>query len=77
VSLLKTNRLRIIVDSASFERALTDKNAHATRLLTYFDSDPFDFLRSPLDTPHVALAQMPEYKLTRNENGFGSVSKPY
>jgi hypothetical protein len=77
VSLLKTNRLRIIVDSASFERALTDKNAHATRLLTYFDSDPFDFLRSPLDTHHVALAQMPEYKLTRNENGFGSVSKPY
>jgi len=70
VSLLKTSRLRIVVDSASFESALTDKNAHATRLLTYFDSGPFDFLRSPLDTHHVALAQIPKYKLTRNENGF-------
>jgi hypothetical protein len=67
--LTKQDKLRILIDSESFDRLLSEKNNVVEKLLEYSNATTFGFVRSPFDTEHIELASIAEIKQCYDENG--------
>lgn len=57
----KKGKLRILIDSRSLASLLTDGNREARNLLKYSTCEPFEFIRSPIDTDHEELKVVQYY----------------
>jgi len=70
--LKKGKKLKILIDSESFDSLLTKKDINAKTLLTYgymsSNNDILNFVRSPLNTKHKELNNISEFIKVYNEN---------
>jgi hypothetical protein len=65
----KQEKLVIMVDSRSFNDLLTNRNHAAKTILKYSTCDPFEFVRSPVDTDYTELNQVPAFIQRYDDNG--------
>jgi len=56
-------RIRVLIDSRTFDDLLTKQNRLAMAILRYRNSDELTFVRSPFETRHEELKAVMEYKL--------------
>ena len=66
--LSKKEKLKILIDSRSFDELLYNGDTNARTLLKYSTSEPFEFLRSPFETTDKDLKEIPTFIYDRNEN---------
>ena len=65
----KQQKLIILVDSRSLNDLLANQNHIANTILKYHPCEPFDFLRSPVDTDYLELKGLPVFIQQYDENG--------
>lgn len=61
-------KIGVYIDSITFEDSLNQDDRLASAILVHYDSEYLEFVRSPLDTAHEELKNIPEYELTLNGN---------
>jgi len=66
----KKDKLRILIDSRSFTSLLTDGSHEARNLLNYSICEPFEFIRSPIDTDHEELKAIQYYIERYDEKNY-------
>ena len=59
----KAKKIRIHLDSETFEKLISDSNRVAAAILRYYNTNEFEFVRSPLRTIHDELKNIAGYKL--------------
>ncbi len=62
-------KLCILVDSNSISKLLSKSDNKVERLLKYYDSDSFDFIRTPLETDNHYLKEIIHFSKNTNVNG--------
>jgi len=71
--LKKDKKLKILIDSNSFENLLSKEDTNTKTLLKYAYKTPkdypFQFIRSPLDTKYEELNDIPEFIKMYDDNG--------
>ncbi len=74
-------KLRILIDSRSFDALLSKGDQCSERLLRYSTSEPFKFMRSPFEAHHDGLKRVPiftrEYNNEGNLCGIGTTNYRY
>jgi len=66
--LTKQGKLKILIDTESFDELLSEHSKVAEKLLEYSKAKVFDFLRSPFDTSYDILRRVAEFKTHYDEN---------
>ena len=59
----KAKKIRIHLDSETFEKLLSKSNRLAAAILRYYNTNEFEFVRSPLKTMHDELKNIARYEL--------------
>lgn len=70
--LLKGKDLKILIDSNSIDQLFSNPQSKLKELLAYNSCKEFQFLRSPLETNHQILNEIPHYEKI-DENGRSSI----
>lgn len=65
----KQEKLVIILDSRSLGDLLADRNEIARTILKYSSCEPFEFIRSPIDTDYPDLKKLPTFIQRYNDKG--------
>lgn len=65
----KQEKLVILVDSRSLNGLLADRNDAARIILQYSTCEPFEFVRSPVDTEYTELKNVPPFILRCDDRG--------
>ena len=61
-------KVRVYLDSTTFNNLLTQKDRLAIAILRHYDSDCLEFVRSPLETTYDELKNVIEYELILDDN---------
>jgi len=65
--LLKAKKISILIDSKSFNNRLRKNDRLSIAILSYLNSEYFEFTRTPLETINNILNEIPEYNIERDE----------
>jgi hypothetical protein len=66
-------KLRVLIDSKTFDELLEQNDTNSFTLLRYFDSDQLDFIRTPFPTSFEELNKVPQYTLEEKESNISSI----
>lgn len=68
VILTQKDKLKILIDSESLNKLLSENNDAARKLLKYSDAELFSFIRSPFDTKHPELQKIVKFRKKYDKN---------
>lgn len=66
--LINAKKIHIYLDSNTFENLFSNSDRLAIALLRYYNSNCLEFVRSPLESVHIELANIIEYQLIIDDN---------